>query len=351
MLSGGIFDVNRLEKERAEINGLLILPEIWGNQDKVAELRKRLSTIENSLSIVNRLSIEIGDIETGLILLEEDEDEGLISEITKKIEKVNSEIERESLKKVMTGRYDKGPALMTIKPGAGGVESQDWAFMLFRMYIRYLEREDFDFRVTYYQPAEEAGIKEATTLVEDEYSYGYLISESGVHRLIRLSPFDANHRRHTSFASVSIIPYLTKNINIEVKSEDLKIDTFRSSGPGGQHVNVTDSAVRITHLPTGIVVTCQDERSQHRNREVAMNILKSRLYQMKLEELDRKIDEVRDKSAVNFGSQIRSYILHPYRLVKDHRTGLEITDTDDVLDGNIKKFIEMYLRTKVSGKL
>jgi len=351
MPSGGTFDVDRLEEERGKINTLLTSPDIWEDKDRITELRKRLSKIENNLSLVKRLSIEIEDVKAGFLLLEEEEDEGLIDEVLRKVERITYEIERENLKRVMIDKYDEGPALMTIKPGAGGVESQDWAYMLFRMFIRFLEREGFDFRVTYYQPAEEVGIKEAEILVKSEYSYGYLISESGVHRLIRLSPFDANHKRHTSFAGVSVIPYFDRDIDIEIEPDELKIDTFRSSGPGGQHVNVTDSAVRITHLPTGIVVTCQDERSQHRNKEIALNILKSRLYQMKMDEIDNQIEKVRDKSNVNFGSQIRSYILHPYRLVKDHRTGLEITDTGDVLDGNIKPFIEAYLKAKVMDKL
>ncbi|MGQ9706514.1 MAG: peptide chain release factor 2 [bacterium] len=351
MPSGGIFDVDGLEKEREEINNLLRRPDMWENKEKIAELGKRLSIIDNNLSMISRLILETEEIETGLLLLEEEEDSVLMSEMLKKIEKVSDEIERENQKIIMTGKYDKGLAIMTIIPGAGGVESQDWASMLFRMYIRFLEREGFDFKVIYYQPEEEAGIREATIMIESEYSYGNLISESGVHRLIRLSPFDANHRRHTSFTGVSVIPYFDRDIDVEIDPDEIKIDTFRSSGPGGQHVNVTDSAVRITHLPTGIVVTCQNERSQYRNKEIAMNILKSRLFQLKIEEIDIKIDELRDKSTVKFGSQIRSYILHPYRLVKDHRTGLEITDTDDVLDGNIRPFISAYLKARMMGKL
>lgn len=320
--------------------------DVWEDKEKATEMKKRFSEVDKVLKTMRDFERELDDIDTGLTMLEEEDDNQLLSEMSARLKRFSGKIERESLKRYMDGEYDKGPALITISPGAGGTESQDWASMLFRMYIRYLEREGFEFKLISYQPAEEAGIKEATILVEEEYAYGYLSSESGVHRLIRISPFDASHRRHTSFAAVSVIPYIEMDIDVELDPGDLRVETFRASGPGGQHVNVTDSAVRITHIPTGIVVSCQNERSQHVNKAVAMNILKSKLHQIEMEEIEGRIDSMRDKRSVKFGSQIRTYTLHPYRLVKDHRTGVELTDTGEVLDGHISPFIEAYLKAR-----
>jgi peptide chain release factor 2 len=253
---------------------------------------------------------------------------------------------------MLGGEHDRKNAIVTIHPGAGGTESQDWAEMLLRMYLRWAERRGFRTEVIDLQPGEEAGIKSATFTVQGDYAYGLLSAEAGVHRLVRISPFDQNARRHTSFASVYVWPELPDDVEVEIDEKDLRIDTFRSSGRGGQHVNVTDSAVRITHLPTGIVVSCQNERSQHRNREAAMKVLRARLYDLRMKEQQARLAQLGgEKKEIAFGSQIRSYILHPYRLVKDHRTREEAGDVDRVLDGDIDQFIKAFLMQKAAGTL
>ncbi len=248
------------------------------------------------------------------------------------------------LKRVLGGEHDPGNAILTLHPGAGGTEAQDWAEMLLRMYLRWCERRGYRTQVVDLQPGEGAGIKGATVTVEGAYAYGYLKAEAGIHRLVRISPFDANARRHTSFASVFVYPEIDDNIAVEIRDEDLRIDTYRSSGAGGQHVNKTDSAVRITHLPTNIVICCQNERSQHKNKSRALKILRARLYELEREKAEAKVTELaKGKKEIGFGSQIRSYVLHPYRLVKDHRTGVEVGNADGVLDGAIDAFIEAFL--------
>jgi peptide chain release factor 2 len=253
---------------------------------------------------------------------------------------------------MLSGELDAKNAIITIHPGAGGTESQDWAEMLLRMYLRWTERRGFGREVIDTQPGDEAGIKSATLTVTGDYAYGLLLAEAGVHRLVRISPFDQAARRHTSFASLYVWPELPDDIDIEIEEKDLRVDTYRSSGAGGQHVNVTDSAVRITHIPTGIVVSCQNERSQHKNRASAMRVLKARLYDMRLKEQQQKLEALGgEKKDIAFGSQIRSYVLHPYRMVKDHRTKFQVGDVDRVLDGDIDDFIKAYLMKKALGKL
>lgn len=259
---------------------------------------------------------------------------------------LKKDIEEIETRHLLSGEFDRNNAIITIHPGAGGTESQDWASMLLRMYLRWAERNGFETQVIDLQPGEEAGIKGATITIKGPYAYGLLKVEAGVHRLVRISPFDANKRRHTSFSAILVYPEIEDDIDIEIREEDIKIDTFRASGAGGQHVNKTSSAVRLTHIPTGIVVSCQNERSQHRNKETALKILKARLYDMKIKEQESKIDSmVGDKKGIAWGNQIRSYILQPYRLVKDHRTGLEKGDVDSVLDGEIDDFIKEALKT------
>lgn len=251
------------------------------------------------------------------------------------------------LQTLLSDEIDRNNAILTIHPGAGGTESQDWAQMLMRMYLRWAERSGYTSQIVDLQSGDEAGIKGATITISGEYAYGYLSAEAGVHRLVRISPYDANKRRHTSFSAVIVYPEVEDDIDIEVREEDIKMDTFRASGAGGQHVNKTSSAVRLTHIPTGIIVACQNERSQHKNRAVAMKILKARLYDLERKKKEKKIDDlVGDKKDIAWGSQIRSYILQPYRLVKDHRTGVEAGDVDAVLDGNIDMFIKEFLKTK-----
>jgi peptide chain release factor 2 len=262
------------------------------------------------------------------------------------------EVEAGEIKKMLGGEHDRKDAIVAIHPGAGGTESQDWAEMLLRMYLRWAERRGLKTDVVDLQPGEEAGIKGATVEVTGEYAYGLLLAEAGVHRLVRISPFDQAARRHTSFASVYVWPELPDDVDVEIDEKDLRIDTFRSSGRGGQHVNVTDSAVRITHLPTGIVTQCQNERSQHRNRDAAMRVLKARLFDLRMKEQQARLDQLGgEKKDIAFGSQIRSYVLQPYQLVKDHRTKEQRGDVNRVLDGDIDDFIKVYLMRKAAGTL
>ena len=268
------------------------------------------------------------------------------------LDELASEVEAAEIKKMLGGEHDRCNAIVTIHPGAGGTESQDWAEMLLRMYLRWIERRGFTRDIIDYQPGEEAGIKAATITLKGDYAYGLMLAEAGVHRLVRMSPFDQAARRHTSFASVFVWPELPDDVEVEIDGKDLRIDTYRSSGAGGQHVNVTDSAVRITHLPTGTVVSCQNERSQHRNRDAAMSVLRARLYDRKLKEQQEKLDKIGgEKKEIAFGSQIRSYVLHPYRLVKDHRTKVDVGNVDRVLDGDLDGFIKIYLMQKAAGIL
>ena len=282
---------------------------------------------------------EVEEFEVYLELFEESPGEA--EKALLKLEKRVGELE---LAKMLSGKDDDKGCIITIKPGAGGTESQDWAQMLFRMYTRYLERQGYDFDIIDLQPAQEAGIKEASIEVSGDHPYGYLKAEIGVHRLVRISPFDSNARRHTSFASVFVLPEVEDTGDIEINPADLRVDTFRASGAGGQHVNKTDSAIRITHIPTGVVVSCQTERSQHRNRDSAMKMLLARLYQRQLEEEMKKRSELEEtKGDIGWGSQIRSYVFHPYKMVKDLRTGVETSNVDEVMDGAIHDFVTAFL--------
>jgi peptide chain release factor 2 len=268
------------------------------------------------------------------------------------LDALDQEVQAGEIKKMLGGEHDRKNAIVTIHPGAGGTESQDWAEMLLRMYLRWTERRGFRREMIDYQPGDEAGLKSATFTVTGEFAYGLLSAEAGVHRLVRISPFDQAARRHTSFASLYVWPELPEDVDIEIDEKDLKIDTYRSSGAGGQHVNVTDSAVRLTHLPTGIVVSCQNERSQHKNRAQAMKVLKARLFDLRTKEQQAKLEQIGgEKRDIAFGSQIRSYVLHPYQLVKDHRTKEQVGDVNRVLDGDIDMFIKSFLMKRASGTL
>jgi peptide chain release factor 2 len=267
------------------------------------------------------------------------------AEARQKLDEVEAALDGLERQRKLGGEHDAGNAIVTLHPGAGGTEAQDWAEMLLRMYMRWSERHGCKMELVDLQPGEGAGIKSATVTVEGPYAYGYLKAEAGIHRLVRISPFDANARRHTSFASVFVYPQIDDSIKVEIDEADLRVDTYRSSGAGGQHVNKTDSAVRLTHLPTGIVVACQNERSQHKNKSMAMKILRARLYELERQKQREKMDALnKTKKDIAWGSQIRSYVLHPYRLVKDHRTGIEIGNADAVLDGDLDQFIEAYLQ-------
>ena len=268
------------------------------------------------------------------------------------LDALDQEVQAGEIKKMLGGEHDRKNAIITIHPGAGGTESQDWAEMLLRMYMRWMERRGFKREVIDYQPGDEAGLKSVTLTVTGEYAYGLLSAEVGIHRLVRISPFDQAARRHTSFASLHAYPDLPDDVDVEIDDKDIRIDTFRSSGAGGQHVNVTDSAIRITHIPTGIVVSCQNERSQHKNRASAMKVLKARLYDLKMKEQQAKLDQIGgEKRDIAFGSQIRSYVLQPYQMVKDHRTKVQVGDPQRVLDGDLDGFIKTYLMKKANGTL
>jgi peptide chain release factor 2 len=278
--------------------------------------------------------------------------ESVDAEFSQALESLDQEVQAGEIKKMLGGEHDRKNAIVTIHPGAGGTESQDWAEMLLRMYLRWTERRGFSRELIDYQPGDEAGLKSATFTVTGEYAFGLLSAEVGVHRLVRISPFDQAKRRHTSFASLYSWPELPEDVDIVIEDKDIRIDTYRSSGAGGQHVNVTDSAIRITHLPSGLVVSCQNERSQHRNKDSAMRVLKARLYDIKMKENQAKLDQIGGaKQQIAFGSQIRSYVMHPYQMVKDHRTKEQVGDVNRVLDGDIDVFIKTYLMKKSSGTL
>lgn len=305
---------------------------------------RRKSALEGQLTIITNIGNPLDEAEILLELAEEEGDAASAAEAEEQIEEALSQIKAAELQRMLGGRNDSHNAIVSINPGAGGTEAQDWADMLFRMYLRWAEKKGFSREVIDYQDGEEAGLKGVTFTVTGEFAFGLLKAEVGVHRLVRISPFDANKRRHTSFASVFVYPEMEEDVDIEIAEADLRIDTYRAGGAGGQHVNKTDSAVRITHLPSGIVVQCQNQRSQHKNKATAMKVLKSRLYEKKLQEEEDKMQELHsEKREIAWGSQIRSYVLQPYRMVKDHRTSTESGNVDAVLDGDIDKFIEAYL--------
>ena len=325
-------------------------PGFWNDQRNAQKVQRRRKKVEGSLNLVRRVNSQEGDV----AVLQEwlAGGEAVADELRAAALAWQRSVDEAELAHTLGGEHDAANLILSINAGAGGTESQDWAEMLFRMYMRYCERRGWKVDVTDFQKGEEAGLKSVTMFVSGEYAFGTLWVESGVHRLVRISPFDSAARRHTSFAAVFAWPELDDSIDIEILDKDLRIDTYRSSGAGGQHVNVTDSAVRITHLPTNIVVACQNERSQIRNREVAMKVLKSRLFDLELKKQREKLDAVEAaKMQIAFGSQIRSYVLHPYRMVKDHRTKFESGDVDRVLDGDLDMFIKSALVAKARGEL
>ena len=321
-------------------------------QEEKTLVLKKISQLGDILKERNTMLTLQEDMVTAYELYQESEDSELMEEILTNIQNLDGQLTHLEILNLFSGDHDEGDAIMTIHPGAGGTESADWAMMLYEMYGRWCNRNQFEVELMDLLPGEEAGIKSVTFGISGKYAYGYLKSESGVHRLVRISPFDANKRRHTSFASVFVYADIEENIEIEIKSEDLKIDTYRASGAGGQHVNTTDSAVRITHLPSGTVVQCQNERSQHKNRSIALKILKARLYEHEQKALNQEKDKLHNmKQDIAWGSQIRSYVLHPYQMVKDHRTNLEKGNSNAVLNGQIDEFIKAALSQKVYARI
>jgi peptide chain release factor 2 len=318
---------------------------VWSDPDRGQKLSRERSRLQEDLDLIQRLLDREDEART---LVEwANEGESVSDDLQSHLDQWGEEVEAAELQKLLGGEHDASNAIVSIHPGAGGTESQDWAEMLLRMYLRWCEKREFKTEMIDYQEGEEAGIKSATFTVSGPYAYGYLSAEIGVHRLVRISPYDAAKRRHTSFASVFVFPEIDEDVNVEINEKDLRIDTYRSSGRGGQHVNVTDSAVRITHLPTGIVTQCQNERSQHRNKEMAMRVLRARLYDLRLREQQEKVEAMHDgKKEIAWGSQIRSYVFQPYRMVKDHRTKMEVGDVDRVMDGDLDPFIKAFLLSK-----
>jgi peptide chain release factor 2 len=316
----------------------------WGNPDQQRHILKERAVLSEAVERFERLSGELEDVAILLEMALEEEDQQELAEISQKLKDIDAEISAQEFQRMLGGSDDPSDAIISINAGAGGTEAQDWAEMLLRMYLRWTERRDFKNQIIDIQAGEEAGIKSVTFTSSGRYAYGLLKAEKGIHRLVRISPFDASGRRHTSFAAVFVYPQVKDEIVVDIKAADIKVDTYRASGAGGQHVNKTDSAVRITHAPTGIVVQCQNEKSQHRNREMAMKVLRSRLYEREQQLQSEKLQEIHNSlEDIAWGSQIRSYVLHPYRLVKDHRTQMEKGNVDAVLDGALDDLMEAYL--------
>ena len=330
-----------------EIETLLSKEEVWSDPEKSKELRRDKKYLELEIDNYQTLVGLSQEVQAILELAEESGEDEFLGEMEENLSKLEHLLEEQEIQYMLSDEHDENNAIVSINSGAGGTESQDWADMLLRMFLRWAEKRGFETQVTYVLPGEEAGIKNATFTVAGRYAYGYLKAEAGVHRLVRISPFDSNKRRHTSFASVFVTPEIDDSIDIEIEESDLRVDTYRSSGAGGQHVNTTDSAVRITHIPSGIVVACQNERSQHKNRSIALKLLRSKLYELEIQKRRDAADKAESqKKEISFGSQIRSYVLAPYRLVKDHRTNIETSNVDAVLDGELDEFIRQYLLSR-----
>ena len=349
MSLGGIFDFNLQESILESLRKESVDPSFWNNKTNASNVLRKISRLESNIKVWGDLKQRHSDISILFEFAEDGdvEDDEIINELFQ-YEKIINDLE---LKLILGDDEDIQDAILTIHPGAGGTESQDWADMLFRMYSRYFERKSFNKTILDYQPGDEAGIKDITIEIKGDYAYGMLKAEAGIHRLVRISPFDSNSRRHTSFASVFVYPSASEEIDIEINPNDLRIDTYRASGAGGQHVNKTDSAIRITHIPTNIVVQCQNERSQHKNKAQAMKVLKARLYQLEIEKEKEAVRVLEDqKKDIGWGSQIRSYVFHPYNMVKDHRTKVESGNVQGIMDGDLDNFIRAFLMEKISDK-
>ena len=345
---GGRFDPDEKNKRISELESLMLDVNFWNDKDNSEKIVSELNSLKRSLSDISKVKDEINDALELIELLKSDSNDDVKRELESNVSKYEDIVSNLEVEVLLNGEYDKCDAIIDIHPGAGGTESCDWASMLYRMYTRYCEKHDYKIEVVDYQDGEEAGIKSASMIIRGINAYGYLKNEKGVHRLIRISPFDSNKRRHTSFASVDVTP-IYENSDFKIDPNEIRIDIYRASGHGGQGVNTTDSAIRITHIPTKIVVTCQNERSQIRNKETAMNVLKNKLYKLELEKKEKELNSIKGENKdINFGSQIRTYTLHPYSLVKDHRTNTECGDPTKVLDGDIDIFINANLKNNVN---
>lgn len=349
--SGGIFDSDRLVVQLEQIDAQTQSPDFWKDADRAKKLLREKSRLEKRLELIRSLEREESDIQTLLDLAEDPE---FLKELSQRVPAFVETVQTFELEEILSDEKSDSPAILEIHPGAGGTESQDWAQILLRMYLRWAERHKMTIEVIDIQPGDEAGIKSATVLFRGEYAFGYLAAESGIHRLVRISPFDANKRRHTSFSSVFVYPELDDNVQVEIRDEDIRIDTFRASSAGGQHVNKTSSAVRLTHMPSGIVISSQNERSQLQNREMAFKVLKAKLYELEQKKKKEALDQIsgaQNKKEIGWGHQIRSYVLQPYQMIKDHRTGLETGKVSEVLDGELDGFIRGFLLAKWEGTL
>ena len=345
-------DIDGANKEIAELEAAAAAEGFWNDLENSQAVLKKTSQLKNKVAMFSSLENGYSDVLTLIEMANEEEDEGMLDEVTKSVDDYLKQLEEASLSTLLNGEYDNSNAILTFHAGAGGTEAQDWAQMLFRMYCRWGERRGFKVKTLDYLDGEEAGIKSAVLMIEGVNAYGYLKSEAGVHRLVRVSPFDSSGRRHTSFASLEVMPEISDSMDVEIREEDLKVDTYRSSGAGGQHVNKTESAIRITHIPTGIICACQNERSQHQNREMAMKMLKSKLLEIKEREHLEKIEDIKGVQKDNgWGSQIRSYVFMPYTMVKDHRTNFESGNINAVMDGDLDGFINAYLKALSNGTL
>jgi peptide chain release factor 2 len=344
---GDIFDIDQKETNLKELEQGMLAAGFWDNQELAQQTTKEISILKRTIEEWNSVHALHEDALTLVELLDEAEDENFRAELESLFPRLERAVDELELASLLNGEYDHGNAILTIHPGAGGTESQDWASMLHRMYVRWAEDQGYDVEVLDYQAGDEAGLKDVTLLIKGLNAYGYLRSEKGVHRLVRISPFDSSGRRHTSFSSVEVLPEIEDDLTIEINPDDLRVDTYRASGAGGQHVNKTDSAIRITHLPSGIVVQCQSERSQHANREAALKILRARLLERQLEEQRAKLESIKGQQQdIAWGSQIRSYVFCPYTMVKDHRSNVETGNVDGVMDGHLEPFIEGFLKLK-----
>lgn len=345
---GGLFDLDLKQEMIANFEEKMTAPDFWDDNDRAQSTIAELNAVKSVVDDYNQMNNEHEDLSTMLELAEEEGDESLEADLAKSVTALVKKVSDFELQLLLSEPYDKLNVILELHPGAGGTESQDWGQMLYRMYTRWAEKHGFKVEVLDYLAGDEAGIKSVTISIKGYNAYGYLKAEKGVHRLVRISPFDASGRRHTSFASCDIMPEIDDTIEIDIRSEDLKVDTYRASGAGGQHINKTESAIRITHIPSGIVVSCQTQRSQIQNRERAMQMLRSKLYERKIEEQKKHLAEIRgEQSEIGWGSQIRSYVFHPYSMVKDHRTSVETGNVGAVMDGDLDIFIDGYLRSQI----
>lgn len=346
------FDITRKEEKIAELEYKMGEPTFWDNPEKAQKITQELNDVKDGVDKYKYIFHKFEDMQMLWEMGMEDKDESVLDDVENEIRQIKEEMEQLELELLLSGKYDANNAILTLHAGAGGTEAQDWTQMLLRMYGRWAERNGFSVETVDLLPGDEAGVKSATLMIKGRNAYGYLKSEKGVHRLVRISPFDANSRRHTSFSACDVMPEIDDDVEVDINMADVRVDTYRASGAGGQHINKTDSAVRMTHIPTGIVAQCQSERSQLQNREQCLRLLRARLFELEQQKKEKELAALEgDQQKIEWGSQIRSYVFHPYNLVKDHRTNTETSDTQGVMDGDINKFIEAYLHAKANRQI